>query len=150
MKNEDSIKTLNRVLKEPDELVLFEGGVYEVTMNDKEKGINQSQLAFMLDLPSQEDVASQNGIKLWIAPPATSHVTFDHLNLPRREQLEELGWNEVTIGCAPARDEQVRGGLVARRIQYSLKHIGATTINKSQGATLPYGIAVEITKKYSS
>ena len=34
-------------------------------------------------------------------------------------------------------------------MQYSLKHIGATTINKSMGATLPHGIAVEISKKYS-
>ena len=37
----------------------------------------------------------------------------------------------------------------ARRMQYSLKHIGATTINKSMGSTLPHGIAVEISKKYS-
>ena len=32
---------------------------------------------------------------------------------------------------------------------YSLKHIGAITINKSQGETLPLGLAVEITEKYS-
>ena len=41
------------------------------------------------------------------------------------------------------------GGMRARRMQYLLKHIGATTINKSMGLTLPYGIAVEISKKYS-
>ena len=37
----------------------------------------------------------------------------------------------------------------AKRMQYSLKHIGATTINKSQGATLSLGLAVEITKEYA-
>ena len=36
----------------------------------------------------------------------------------------------------------------AKRLQYSLKHIGAITINKSQGETLPLGLAVEITKQY--
>ena len=37
----------------------------------------------------------------------------------------------------------------AKRLQYLLRHIGATTINKSQGETLPLGLAVEITKQYS-
>ena len=63
--------------------------------------------------------------------------------------MEFLGWKETAIGCAAERDVNVRGGLVARRIQYSLNHIGATTINKSQVATLPYGIAVEISEQYS-
>ena len=43
----------------------------------------------------------------------------------------------------------VQGGLHAKRLMYSLKHIGAITINKSQGETLPLGLAVEITEKYS-
>ena len=34
-------------------------------------------------------------------------------------------------------------------MQYSLRHIGATTINKAQGSTLPLGLAVEISKDYS-
>ncbi len=34
-------------------------------------------------------------------------------------------------------------------MQYSLKHIGAITINKAQGATLPLGIAIEMTEEYS-
>ena len=60
-----------------------------------------------------------------------------------------MGWNETAVGCASERDVNVRGGLVARRMQYALKHIGATTINKSMGSTLPYGIATEISKQYS-
>ena len=70
-------------------------------------------------------------------------------DLLSREQLVGLGWSETTVGCAAERDINVQGGLVARRIQYSLKHIGATTINKSMGATLPYGIAAEILETYS-
>eukprot|EP00957_Ditylum_brightwellii_P192837 14682699-Ditylum_brightwellii.AAC.1 len=53
------------------------------------------------------------------------------------------------IGCAAERDVNVCSGLVDQHVQYSLNHIDATTINKAQGATLPYGIAVEIARKYS-
>ena len=60
-----------------------------------------------------------------------------------------MGWKEAIVGCAAERDVNCQGGLVARRLQYSLKHIGATSINKSQGATLRYGIAVEISEQYS-
>ena len=103
----------------------------------------------MLELPSETEVSDFAGIKLWIAPPATNHITFNRNDLPTRQDMEYLGWKETSIGCAAERDVNVRGGLVARRMQYSLKHIGATTINKSQGATLPYGIVVEISKEYS-
>ena len=147
--NEQSINALNKELKEPTELVLFPGGVYEFTINDKRRGFNQSQLAFILDLPSAETVANHGAINIWIAPPATSHMLIERDQLPTRQQLQDRGWTETTVGCAAERDVNVRGGLVARRVQYSLKHIGATTINKSQGATLPYGIAVEISEKYS-
>ena len=59
------------------------------------------------------------------------------------------GWEEVKIGCAPERLVQARGGVQAKRRQYALKHIGAITINKSQGATLPLGLAVEMSRQYS-
>ena len=38
----------------------------------------------------------------------------------------------------------VSGGYHAKRKKYSLKHIGALTVNKSQGDTLPAGLAIEI------
>lgn len=147
--SEQCIKQLDREMKEPRELVLFPGGVYECTINDRHKGFSQSQLALLIDLPSEEDVNSKHEIKMWIAPPATGQISFDRRQLPSRAYLESLGWKEVFVGCTPERDVNVRGGLVGRRFQYSLKHIGATTINKSQGATLPYGIAVEISEDYS-
>ena len=69
--------------------------------------------------------------------------------MPTRQQLLDDNWKEVRIGCAPERLVSVRGGLQAKRLQYALKHIGAVTINKSQGATLPAGLAIEITREYS-
>ena len=106
-------------------------------------------MAFLLDLPSEISVRNRDAITIWVAPAATSHVTFDINNLPTRQQLIDLHWTETTVGCAVERDVNVRGGLVARRSQFALKHIGATTINKSMGATLPYGIAAEISEEYS-
>ena len=63
--------------------------------------------------------------------------------------MNQSGWRETTVGIVAEREVNVRGGLVAKRHQYALKHIGATTIDKSQGATLPNGLAVEITSDYS-
>ena len=86
---------------------------------------------------------------MWISPAGTQNIPFNHNDLPSRELLEELKWVELSIGVAPERVVIVRGGLQAKRLQYSLKHIGAITINKSQGETLPLGIAIEITEQYS-
>ena len=63
--------------------------------------------------------------------------------------LRNLGWRAVKNGCAPERIVLAPGGLQAKRLQYSLKDIGAITINKSEGETIPLGLAVEVTKEYS-
>ena len=95
----------------------------------------------MLDL-SHED-------SIFIALSSTNNVGFDNKHRPTRQKLNQSGWRETTVGIAPEREVIVRGGLVAKRHQYTLKHIGATTIEKSQGATLPNGLALEITSDYS-
>ena len=145
----NSIKALNKELKKPSEIVLFAGGIYECTINDSRGKFNQSQLGFMIDLPSQQTIDRFDAISLWIAPPGTQYIEYDHNNIPSVEELKEKGWNEVNIGVAPEKIINARGGIQAKRLQYSLKHIGAITINKAQGETLPMGIAVEITEQYS-
>ena len=144
-----TIKALNKHLKEPSELVFFTGGMYECTMNDSDGRYNQSQIAFMLDLPTQNAVERFDAIPLWISPSGTQNFEFDQNNLPSRNELMHFGWKEITIGCAPERIVMARGGLQSTRLQHSLNHIGVITINKSQGETLPMGIAVEITRQYS-
>ena len=144
-----SIQALNKELKEPSEIVFFRGGIYECTINEKNGKYSQSQLAFLLDLPSQQSLDRFHAIKMWISPAGTQNIPFNHNDLPSRDLLEELKWVELSIGVAPERVVIVRGGLQAKRLQYSLKHIGAITINKSQGETLPLGIAIEITEQYS-
>ena len=129
--------------------MFFPGGVYECTTNDSQGRFSQSQTALLLELPSDDVVSNFRSVNVWVAPVGGNHNTFTLDNLPTPEALAELGWVQTPVGCAPERDVNVRGGMVARRMQYALKHIGATTINKSMGSTLPYGIATEISKQYS-
>ena len=86
-----TIKSLNKELKEPSEIVLFSGGIYECTINDTRGRFNQSQLAFMVDLPSQENVDCFEAISLWIAPPGTQFIQFHHHNIPDIDKLNENG-----------------------------------------------------------
>ena len=78
-----------------------------------------------------------------------SSFFLNQKNLPTRHQLTTLGWNEVSIGCAPERVVLERYGFQEKIIHYSLKHIGAITINKLLVEKLPLGLAVEITQQYS-
>ena len=108
---EQSIKALNKDLKEPSELVFFSIDIYECTINNSNGRYNQSQLAFMLDIPSQDTVDQFDYIPLWIAPAGTQIIDINQQNLPTRHQLTTSGWNEVLIGCAPERVVLGRGGL---------------------------------------
>ena len=110
---------------------------------------SQSQLAFMFETPSQDKVDTFDSIPLWIAPAGIQSISFDRYSLPTRDELTNLGWIEVLIGCAPERIVYARGSLQAKRLKYLLKHIGAITIKKSRGETISPGIAIEITEQYS-
>ena len=100
----NSIKALNKEVKEPTEIVFFSGGIYECTINDNRERYNQSQLAFMLDLPSQSTIDHFDGISLWLPPTGTQIINYNYHNIPDREELIDLGWKEVTIGVAPERN----------------------------------------------
>ena len=145
--NAESKKTLNKKLREPEKLVFFECGLYECTVNDPDpRGrYNQSSLALMLDLPPSHIVESFLPITMWIAPAGTTDFDFTSFpnGHPSSDQLKDLEWLEVKIGCAPEQIVVLCGGSQAKRMQYALKHRGALTINKSQGYTI-HNVAVEI------
>ena len=140
-----TVKSLNNHLKEPQKLIFYEWGLYECTTN-KSGQYNQSNLALLVDLPSQEVLDTFSPFPIWIAPPGTQYIDFldNEADRPTKAQLESWNWKQVSIGIAPERNVVARGGFQARRKQYPLKHVGALTINKSQGETIPAGIAVEI------
>ena len=109
---------------------------------------SQSQLAINTQVPTCEAIERFDAIPVWIAPAGMQVIPYDYNNIPSDNELENCGWNKLLIGVAPERIIPTRGGMHAKRLQYSLKHIGAITINKLQGETLPLGLAVEITKQY--
>ena len=86
-----SIKCLDKEVKEPDELVFVVGGIYECTINDHDGRFSQSQLALMLDLSLQDKIDKFDAIPLWIAPQGTQTIDFDRHNLPSRNQLVKDG-----------------------------------------------------------
>ncbi len=116
-------KTLNKKLREPEKLVLYKHGLYECTMNDPKGRYNQSSLALLLKLPQGHTVKSFLPITLWIAPAGATDLDFMsfHNGKPTPDQLKDLEWVEVKIGCAPEQIVVLHGGTHAKRIQYALK-----------------------------
>ena len=88
-------------MKEPSELVFCAGGIYECTIKYSNGRYNESQLAFMLDIPSQDTFDRFDSKPLWIAPAGTKIIDFNQQNLPTRHQLTTLGWNEFLIWVCP-------------------------------------------------
>ena len=142
-------RSLNNQLKEPETLVLMPWGIYEITTNASDSSYNQSCLAILVDMPPESDLDKFGSFSIWVAPPGTQYIDFlddddDGNDRPTKDQLKAMQWKEVTIGTAMESAKPCPGGYQGKRKQYSLKHIGACTINKSQGQTIPQGLAVEI------
>jgi hypothetical protein len=114
-------------------------------MNDLQGCYNQSSLALLLELPQGQTVESFLPITIWIAPARTTDLDFASFcnGQPTSDQLKDLEWVQVKIGCAPEQIVVLRGGVHAKRMQYALKHRDALTINKAQGYTI-HNVAVKI------
>ncbi len=112
--NTGSKKTLNKKLREPEKLVFFECGLYECTVNDPDLWgrYNQSSLALMLDLPPSHIFESFLLITMLIAPARTTDFYFTSFpnSHPSSDQLKDLEWLEVKIGCAPEQIVVLCGG----------------------------------------
>ena len=143
VENENVIKSLNHGVKEPKKLLFWHGAQFEATINGD--GYNQSQLLLMLSVPSEEHIMMKTPIELMAAPPGVTHVDVSN-GVPTEEELLDLGWNPVRVGHSPDRPITCRG-LVGCRRQYSLKHIGSSTINKQLGNTIEGMCAVECTEQ---
>ncbi len=66
-------------------------------------------------------------ITMWIAPAKTTDFDFTSFpnGHPSSDQLKDLDWLEVKIGCSPEQIVVLSGGSQAKRIKYALKHQGA-------------------------
>ena len=136
-------------MKKPQSLVLFPWWVYEVTTNDPNGQYNQSSLAILVDMPIERVLDGFGSIPIWVAPPGTQYIDFlneDDEN-PTKAQLVEWNWKEVLVGTAQKINGTAGDGYQGKRKQYCLKYARACTIDKSQGQTIPMGIAVKISSK---
>ncbi len=117
-------KTLNKNLRESEKLVLYKHGLYECTMNDPRGHYNESCLALLLELPQRHTVKSFLPITMWIALAGTTDLDFMsfHNGQPTSDQLKDLEWVQVKIGCAPEQIVVLCGGAHAKCMQYELKH----------------------------
>ena len=148
--NSQLLAEIDRKVDEPKQLIFFRGGFYESTINGE--GYNQSSLLLMLNIPLKEDIASRNPISLY-APPNTrsneaSRQMINSNQLPTANHLENEGWTKVTINIAPEKLVR-RSNLVGIRKQYTLRHIGNSTINKQMGNTLTVPCAIEMSEDCS-
>jgi predicted GIY-YIG superfamily endonuclease len=142
------INKLNTKVKEASKLVFFHGAMFEATINVKGKhSFSQSQPLIMLEVSTKNTISAWGPIKLLAAPSGVTH--FDISNgIPTEEHLLANNWKKVTIN--PALDRASRrvtvGSLMGMRKQYSLKHVGAGTINQQTGNTITGKAATEVSK----
>jgi len=145
----DLISKINVTVREPPRLVFFEGAVFEATTNTSsgKKGFSQSQLLIMLQLPSEEIVKSKATITLIASPVGVMTIPYkEDGSIPSKEELLSNGWKEVNVQTLPDRKQQcvISGSLRGIRHQYSLRHVGASTIHKVTGKTILGKCATEI------
>eukprot|EP00956_Cyclotella_meneghiniana_P014197 scaffold21180_cov63-Cyclotella_meneghiniana.AAC.2 len=92
-------------------------------------------------MPTASDVTRFRSIKVLLKPPELQHVDWlessDTDNYPSKQHLlDNDGWKEISIKICQEREVIVSGGFRAKRKQYALKHIGASTIDNAQGKTI--------------
>jgi len=69
-------------------------------------------------LPLRQTVESFQSIFMWIAPAGTTDLDFASFRngQPTSDQLIDLEWVQVKIGCAPEQIVVLRGGTHAKRM----------------------------------
>ena len=99
----------------------------------------------MIDVPSEEAIQNRCPIQLSAAP---SHVTYLNVSegVQPKEALIDSGWTCITVSHGSER-AVTAGSKVGCRHQYSLKHIGASTINKQLGRTIKGKCALECSEE---
>ena len=84
-------------------LLLFRGAIYLCTYNDSEGKFSQSQMAFLYDLPNQEQLDMWQKIKALVAPPGSKDISYDESR--SKQSYLDIGFREVSIGVAPQHNQ---------------------------------------------
>jgi len=125
--------TLSRKIKEPSVLYFFPNAHYEITFNDRDGRFSQSQLAILLDMPSDQQLRNFEPVKLLVAPEGCKSVPF---NFVSKQDFLDGGWREIGIGTSYERSESLGMGVLGKRCQYGLKHRMCCTIHSAMGQNL--------------
>ena len=138
--NDTTSNSLDHKCKEPRCLLFFVGAVYQFTYN--EDGVfTQSQLGFLLDLPSHSIIDSFGKIPIMVAPPGMKIIEYD--SIKTRDDYINDGWIKQYVGPSPERTHNMQFNMRGQRKQYGLKHHVTSTVHATMGDTLNK-IATEI------
>ena len=128
-------KELDRKTKESRSIILFKGGVYEFTYNERGK-FAQSQLCVLMNVPDVRNFVqfSYQKIELFVTPSGLKEYVY----CPEHDEnyLLSKGFKKVFIGCIPDRIHALQCAMKGKRRQYGIKHHVTATIHGCQGDTL--------------
>jgi GIY-YIG catalytic domain len=128
---------------EPDEVHFFCGAVYQFTYSFPGK-FNATQLGVMMTVPTSDDAKKKVPLRILAAPSGVKVVA---LGGKWKQDLLDMGWREVMIGCAPEYTTTLWSqGVKVKRRQYGLKHHVASTVHSAIGHMMP-GIATELSSE---
>ena len=137
---------LDRKCREPKTLVFYSGALFEATVNGK--NYSQSQILRLINVPTQEQVDNREPIFFMASPSGNDHYSINTEDaVPTEEELKKQGWTKVKIETG--RDDQLitHGIYQGKRVQYSVTHLGSSTINKQMGNTILCPVAIEMTQE---
>ena len=136
--NKYSTLMLNAEAKEPQQLILHEGLVVQMTQNHSKGLYSNTQMAYVFDVPSQEVLDNWGSIKLFLAPPGEKKSPASN---PTKQNLLDTGWKEIEIyGNSSGSTVSVKGTVKARRKQYPIRASIAISIHSAMGSE--YGSVV--------
>jgi len=134
---------LNRKVREPPELLFYSGALFEATTNTSK--YQQSQVLLMLDVPTPREVLERKPLVLFACPTdvVVSASLYSFSSPPSEKELLDSGWKKVKVRAFKQRFV-TEANISACRNQYGLRHLGANTVNSTQGRTLTVPSAIEV------
>ena len=120
---------LDKLVNEVEELKLHKNMVVEMTYN-KQNVWCHSQMAIIVDLPTQSDLDSWSPFVVYLAPVGTKKLPEGDIT---KTLLQQHGWKAVKVGTAPEIEHRLKRGISAKRKQYGIRPRIAITIHRAMG-----------------
>jgi len=118
---------LNQKVREPNQLLFYAGALFESTKNTLE--YSQSQLMIMAHVPTKEQTDNWKDITLFASPPGSkSPQQLFSFEPPTEDDFLQKNWTKVKVSVCPDK-MTTKGPITAFRRQYTLKHIGSSTVS---------------------